>query len=110
MTNILKRQNERFKYKLFNNLDFWMSEIPYLASNSYKIYYSKSNNGYIIDYYEDNKLPLTGWFKPCMVCCTITSNYSKFPHRSGIYVEINVCKKCIRTKKELFICHLKYKN
>ena len=81
-----------------------MSEIPYLASNSYKIYYSKSNNGYIIDYYEDNKLPLTGWFKPCMVCCTITSNYSKFPHRSGIYVEINVCKKCIRTKKELFIC------
>ena len=70
-----------------------MENYPYNATGNKELYYSEIDNMYIFDYYTNKSLPLFGWFKPCMICCGLTSINFKFKYKN-IYIQSFICKNC----------------
>ena len=59
-----------------------MNNFPYNATGNNELYYSKIDDIYIFDYYTNKSLPLFGWFKPCMICCDLTSRNFKVLYKN----------------------------
>ena len=76
--------------------------IPYNAQGNYELYYSKIDDIYIFDYYKNKSLPLFGWFKPCMICCDLTSRNFRFLHKRK-YIQSIICENCNKKYSELRI-------
>lgn len=69
--------------------------IPKQANKTYKIYYCRDYDAYIVDNYISENLPLNGWIKFCINCEIQTSKYI-ISHYFGKSFVINICHNCKR--------------
>lgn len=70
-----------------------MNKIPKRAGETFKLYYDNDIKAYIVDYYNNESLPLNGWLKPCVNCYNITSKYVIFGYKNQ-EIAISLCSKC----------------
>ena len=79
-----------------------MENCPYNAIGNKELYYSEIDDMYIFDYYTNKSLPLFGWFKPCMICCDLTSRNFKFKYKNK-KIQSFVCNNCNQKYTQLRI-------